>query len=215
MLWFIGQRKRHHWILILPILSHLPRGRKNKVRQTSVTGKAKRCHVPTAPTLTKRWAVGRVLPRKENRGRCCPGVVWWRSIGSSQLWSDLWISAIRATLGCKHVRHHPVRRTCSHTVSHLRTTDSPYRPPWCLNPTSWLSDPPTAAVSHRGSRRGWSQPRDLPSIYCRGERTKHQGGLMPQLHSTLNHTGSLCLQLKAKTSTLWHGTKPGTSFKIQ
>lgn len=54
-----------------------------------------------------------------------------------------------------------------HIRSHcLRCANSPYRPPWCLNPTSWLSDRPTAAVFHRGSHRDWLQARGLPSIYC-------------------------------------------------
>lgn len=42
--------------------------------------------------LTTRLAGDRVQLRTGSRGRCCQGVAWWRSTGSSQQWSVLWTS---------------------------------------------------------------------------------------------------------------------------
>lgn len=75
----------------------------------------------------------------------------------------------------RHTQTHPPARHRFYDrplIPHVRSADLPYRPPWCSHPTSWLSDLLTAAVSHRGSRKGWSQPRDLPSTYCGTHRPK-------------------------------------------
>lgn len=43
--------------------------------------------------LTTRWAGDRERRRTGSRGRCCRGVAWWQSTGSSQRWNVLWTAA--------------------------------------------------------------------------------------------------------------------------
>lgn len=92
-----------------------------------------------------------------------------------------------------------------HLISHVQSADSPDRPPWCLNPTSWLSDLLTAGVSHRGSHKGWSQLRDQPSTYC----VKHGW----KIRSNVTITSSFCLQKWAQNKTLGHPRKPLNFFQ--
>lgn len=47
---------------------------------------------PGCLVLTTRWAGDRVQLQIGSRDRCCRGVAWWRSTGSSQQWSVLWTS---------------------------------------------------------------------------------------------------------------------------
>lgn len=84
----IGQSKRHHRVLVLPVLPYLPvEGKQSSLITARLDGPRQPRAAPGPRPLTTRSAAGRALPRRGSRARCCQEVAWWRSTGSSRPWS--------------------------------------------------------------------------------------------------------------------------------